>query len=164
MKSQASALKKQIQDEKDAHVAYAKLRFPPSVEDFEELHRLDQQDALQVAKYLVHDGSNRNFILAQAQNAGKLWTEGDITKLCVQYSANVSSLEPLFLDAMVTENLFVKAVGLPAKDQELCEIQDSKRPTKTTAKRQHRKQDEKLRERFLSSWYHYWTAKPTIGP
>ncbi|KAG8993933.1 hypothetical protein FRB94_013048 [Tulasnella sp. JGI-2019a] len=81
--------KLELKEQQDGKMLIAKLTFPRTIEDFEELHKLDQQDALRVAKYLAADGLTRNSILNQAKQAGKMWTEEDIAKLLVVFTSTI---------------------------------------------------------------------------
>lgn len=79
-----------LKEQQEAQAQILRLTFPKTIEDFDELHRLDQQDALQVAKYLMADGFTRLVILNQTKQAGKMWTEEDVAKLLAVFASSVS--------------------------------------------------------------------------
>jgi len=93
--SKMGVIKKQLQGEKDAQLQRLRLNFPQTPDDFERLHSVDQQDALQVAKYLTAEGPGRSFISAQAKQAGKTWTDEDIAKMLIHFAANLAFQQKL---------------------------------------------------------------------
>ncbi|KAG8854869.1 RNA-binding ATPase activator esf2 [Tulasnella sp. 330] len=79
-----------LKEQQKAQAEVVRLTFPRTMGDFDELHRLDQQDALQVAKYLLADGLTRSTILSQTKQVGKLWTEEDIAKLWAVFTSDTN--------------------------------------------------------------------------